>query len=467
MAGLDDKEVYRLKFPAHSKHAHSTLMAKKPYWIDSGKFTLLQRVSMLAFGVLTFYLLVRMLDKEGYGVWMLFLSVSALLDTARAGFLKNPLIRYLNTIDPEEKKNLQASSFAMNVLFSILSSTILVLGAGWLSASWDAPQITVLFYIYFFTNLLCSVFYHCEYLQIAHFRFKGPFWGYFLKSGLFSGCVAFFYFTDYTGDVVILSYCYLVTTLVATAVMVMFSYDLISFRVRFKATWLKELFSYGKYTLGTNISAVFMRNIDLWMLGWFISPAAVAVYNVAIRVANLFEVPLMALASVMFPQAVKKAEEEGESAMKELYEKSVSLILMMTTPMVILVLIFSDEIVWLLTGDGYEEAAMVLNVTMLYGLIMPFNKQMGILLDAIGKARLNMFFVAGNAILNCILNALLIPTFGVIGAAYATLFSMLTAMIVNQIYLRRTFAIEIKNLLHYSRYYFVEIRKRVFAKLGH
>lgn len=437
-------------------------MAKqKSYWIRSGKFTLLQRVAMLIFGVGTFYLLVRTLDKDGYGTWMLFITVTALLDTARNGFLKNPLIRYLNKVDKEEKVSLQASSFALNVMFSVISSFILVLCAGLLADAWDAPYIRLLFYIYFFTNLAYAVFFHCEYIQIANFRFKGPLLGALLKSGLFFLSVAFFYFTDYSGNVVILSYCYLGAAIIATAAMVITSRDLINFEFNMKLSWAKELFSYGKYTLGTNISAVFMRNIDVWMLGWYLTPAAVAVYNVAIRVANLFEVPLMALAAVMFPQAVKKAEEEGESALKELYERSVALIVLLTAPMVVLVILFSKEIVWLLAGEGYEETAMILNVTMLYGLIIPFNKQMGILLDAIGRAKINMLFVARNAVINGILNALMIPQFGTIGAAYATLSTMLISLFINQIYLHRKFSIELRNLPRYSKHYFFEIWKRV------
>lgn len=439
---------------------------QKSYWIKSGKFTLLQRISMLIFGVLTFYLLVRTLDKEGYGIWMLFISVTALLDTARAGFLKNPLIRYLNKIDQGEKKTLQASSLGMNLLFSLISSTVLVVVAGFLAAAWDAPKIEILFYVYFFTNLLLAFFYHCEYVQTAHFRFGGPFIGYFLKSGLFFICVAFFYFTDYEGDIITLSYCYLGTAVIATIAMLITSRDLLNVGFGLKKSWIVKLFAYGKYTLGTNISAVLMRNVDVWMLGWYISPAAVAVYNVAIRVANLFEVPSMALAAILFPQAVKKAEAEGEKSLKELYEKSVALILILTAPLVVLVVIFSRDIVWFLAGEGYEEAAVILNITMLYGLIIPFNKQMGVLLDAVGKAKLNMFFVIRNAAINCILNALFIPFFGIIGAAYATLTTMLIVLVINQIYLKRKFNIRMKSLADYSWYYIKAIKIKLLGVVG-
>jgi O-antigen/teichoic acid export membrane protein len=217
--------------------------------------------------------------------------------------------------------------------------------------------------------------------------------------------------------------------------------------------WTRALFSYGKYTLGTNLSAVLMRNIDIWMIGWYLTPAAVAVYNVAIRIANLFEVPSMALASILFPEAVRRAEAEGDVAMKSLYEKSVAVILLFSVPFAIFVIIFSNEIVALLAGAEYAEAGIILNITMLYGLLIPFNKQMGVVLDAVGKAKKNMFFVMRNAIINTILNILLIPYIGVMGAALATLSSMIIVLLLNQVYLYKNFEISLKNIaFHFGNY---------------
>ena len=64
----------------------------KGYWIRSGAYTILQRSSMLLFGVGSFMLLVRMLSKEDFGVWSLFLSVATLFEVARNGLIQNALI---------------------------------------------------------------------------------------------------------------------------------------------------------------------------------------------------------------------------------------------------------------------------------------------------------------------------------------------------------------------------------------
>jgi Na+-driven multidrug efflux pump len=86
---------------------------------------------------------------------------------------------------------------------------------------------------------------------------------------------------------------------------------------------------------------------------------------------------------------------------------------------------------------------------MLYGLLVPFNKQMGVVLDAVGKAKTNMIFVLRNALINVALNSIYIPIWGMQGAAFATLSTMLIVLFINQIYLKKNFNIELKTLFTY------------------
>ncbi|MGM0581500.1 MAG: flippase [Bacteroidota bacterium] len=433
---------------------------KQSYWIQSGKFTLLERVSVLIFGVFTFILLVRILGKEEYGAWMLFISLATLLETARNGFFKNPLIRFSNTKNQSEKGLIQSTSLVLNIIFSVVVSLILALVAIPLAEAWQSPSLVQLLYIFIPTSLILALFFHLDYIQRANFQFFGPFLGYFLKNGLLFFIVLYHFFFEIPLSLFQLGIWFGVSALTGTLVSFIASKSKISFHINKK--WTRELFSYGKYTLGTNISAVLMRNIDIWMIGWYLTPAAVAVYNVAIRIANLFEVPSMALASILFPEAVRRAEADGEAAMKSLYEKSVAVILLFSVPFAVFVIIFSNEIVALLAGSEYAEAGIILNITMLYGLLIPFNKQMGVVLDAVGRAKKNMFFVMRNAIINTILNIIMIPIYGVMGAAFATLSTMVIVLLINQVYLHKNYDISLKSIGFYFGDYGIKAFKKVF-----
>ena len=236
-------------------------------------------------------------------------------------------------------------------------------------------------------------------------------------------------------------------------------YLVVSFKLDGK--WFKKLADYGKYTFGTNISSMVVRNMDSWMLGALLSPTAVALYNPAIRIANLFEIPGTALASVVFPQAVKRIDEEGETAARKIYEKSSVFIFASILPFVCFVLIFAEELIMIIAGKEYIESASIVRVTILYGLVIPFNKQFGVVLDAMGKAKLNMLYVMRNAVINFVLNFFFIQKFGVVGAAYATLSTFVISSILNQVYMYNHMGVRL------STYpgYFLEFYRMGYALL--
>lgn len=443
------------------------------YWINSGKFTLLERVTLLFTGLINFYLLVRVLDKEDYGTWIFFLTVITLLDTARHGFFQNPLIRFLASEEQNHslKSRIQFTSFVLNLGLSTGFSLLVLLVMYPVSAAWNQPQLFTLFLVYLGTNVIHSFLFHFEYILKAHFRFKGSFFGVMTRGVSLIIIIGYYFFSNQELSLWQLAIFYGVSSLLGTLSSAYFVRDVFKLGVKFDKGWARKLFGYGSYTLGSNISAVLLRYIDTWMLGFFISPIAVAVYNVAIRISNLFEVPSMALASMLFPKAVQRAKEQGDKAFKDLYEKSVAVIILFIFPFVVLVISFSDQIVMLLAGEEYMETAGILKITMLYGLIIPFNKQMGILLEAVGQAKKNMMFVARNAAINFVLNGIAIPLYGTIGAAYATLTTMIIAAILNQFYMAKNYEVEILSLPKYLKHYIsyginrvraMGMRKRLF-----
>jgi O-antigen/teichoic acid export membrane protein len=210
--------------------------------------------------------------------------------------------------------------------------------------------------------------------------------------------------------------------------------------------WLSELFHYGKFTFGTNVSSMIVKNIDSWMLGRMISAESVATFNPAIRVSNLVEVPADTLSFIYFPHLSKKissAENDQVHTVKYFYEKAVATVMAVMIPIVVTTILFADEIVHVIAGRGFEETVPILKVTMLFGLLIPFNRFLGITLDAIGKAALNFKMVLAMAAMNALSNILFIQRMGTIGAAYGTLTTYLIMVSCNQIFLHRRFGVSL------------------------
>ena len=82
----------------------------KSYWFKSGSLTLLNRLSITMFGLLNFFFLIRILDQDDFGAWVIFLSITGLSESIRNAFIYNPLLRYLNSEDEENHKDIKSAS---------------------------------------------------------------------------------------------------------------------------------------------------------------------------------------------------------------------------------------------------------------------------------------------------------------------------------------------------------------------
>ena len=226
--------------------------------------------------------------------------------------------------------------------------------------------------------------------------------------------------------------------------------------------WVKKLLAYGKFTFGTNMATMAFKSLDRLVIGSF--PALltqVSTYDLSIKINNLAEVPTTTLAAILFPQSARKNHEEGNSAIKFLYEKSVGVLMSLIIPIIIFILLFADVIVNLLGSSAYASAAPILRITIFFGFFMAFGVQFGTVMDASGKPKLNFWITTLGAIVNLACNYVFISWFGVIGAAYGTLLAMFLMFSIMQILLNRIFGVQLVNVFKYAFSFYGEALTRL------
>ena len=409
----------------------------------------MNRLFITLFGFINFYILIRVLSKEDFGAWVLFISIASLMELIKHGFVRNPLIRFLALSPDEEGPGIQTASLWLNTVVGILEVLVLFLCAIYLSDFWDLPQLRSLFMIYMISTVLLVPINHFDVIQHARMQFKGTFLSNFVRHcGLFLFIVIVF---SLGFEIQLEHVAYAQMTAIFLSGFVSFRYAkrYLQFSKKLDWRWIRELRSYGFFTFGTNVSSMITKSIDSWMLGRLISPAAVTILNPALRIANLVEVPTDTLTSILFPKLSERIAKEGPGAARYLYEKAVGTITAFMIPVVLFFILFADPIIRLIAGPGFDQTVPILQITMLYGLIIPFNRFLGITLDAIGKAKTNFLFVLRNAAFNVISNYFFISRFGIIGAAYGTMTTYVVITIINQVYLHIYLRIKIRNVVRH------------------
>lgn len=176
----------------------------------------------------------------------------------------------------------------------------------------------------------------------------------------------------------------------------------------------------------SGIAIVIYMKIDQIMLGQMVGDEAVGIYSVAVRISEVwYFIPMMIVASA-FPailEAKKRSEAQYYQRLQHLYDLMVWLSCVVALPMTFL----STPIVTLLFGDAYTESGPVLAIHIWAAVFVFLGVASGKWFLAENRQILSFQRTLLGAVVNVVLNLILIPSFGVIGAALATVISQATA----------------------------------------
>jgi len=404
------------------------------YWFKSGSLTLINRIAITLFGLLNFFFLVRILSKNDFGVWVIFLSILALSESIRNAFIYNPLLRYLNSAEGEEKKDIITASLFLNLLAAGIISVVFIALAFTINYVIDGPEMESMFLISIISVFGYTLFAHFNFLQQANLRFGGTVVSTMVQKGSLFIYILYIYIFHQPTSLYLLALVYSIGYVLSSIIAFFFAREENELYWKFDLKWTSKLFHYGKYTLGTNISTMLNKSTREWFLGGMIGNSAAAIFAPSVRVTNLFEIPLGAIASVFYPEMINRVKNEGNKAAKYMYEKSVGVLLIAIIPALILIYFLAEPIVLIIAGAEYPESIPILKIMVFYGLFLPFQRQFGVTLNAIGKAHINFYFIVITSVVGIIITYIFIRLYGSIGAAYSTVVTYaLSAFIIQYI----------------------------------
>lgn len=416
----------------------SKLPSENNYWVRSGSYVFLQRISIFIFGFGSYFFLVRYFPQAEFGVWALFVVITSIIEMSRSAFIQNAFVKFYSQPEVDKGKLAVASlflNFASNITFIVLMLLLIPV----LKDFWKAPEIGSLIIWYSITSTILVPLTQLNYLEQASHSFKGIFWSAVARQGFFFGSVLIAYLfipnLSLSAFAAIQSFCALLGLFVAWKLSSRFLLEIPNVK-QLKIDWLvvKDLFKFGKYILGTGLTSSIGKSTDQVVLG-SLSHSTVALYNSAIRIMNFIEIPTYSISNVVYPKIAERVNQEGKAAAGKLYEKSVTYMVAIILPIIITLLIFPEFILWITAGSKYTEAAPVLRMIAATAILFPFNVQVGSAFEVIGKPHVSFGMNSGANILNLVLNVILIFKFGIIGAAWATISTSVSLFVVSQIWL--------------------------------
>lgn len=187
----------------------------------------------------------------------------------------------------------------------------------------------------------------------------------------------------------------------------------------------------------SGIAIMVYMKIDQIMLGQMLGDQAVGIYSAATRISEVwYFIPMMIVASV-FPailEAKKQSEALYHQRLQRLYDLMVWLAVAVALPMTFL----AGPLVNLLYGAAFSEAGTVLAIHIWASVFVFLGVASSQWYVAENRQILSFQRTLLGAVINVVLNYLIIPIYGATGAAYATVLAQASVGLLFDIFQKET-----------------------------
>ena len=228
--------------------------------------------------------------------------------------------------------------------------------------------------------------------------------------------------------------------LTASLILLFYVKNLGSFSLRpnfsiFKSPKLKQMLNYGMFTLLGGIGYTLTTKIDILMLPAYEGLRQTAIYTIAIFIATLMEIPKRSLTQAV-TSTLSFAIKDGDNAkIKELYKKTSINLFIFGSILFLLLWANIDDIFILIPKGGIYAAGKTVLFLFLIGklldLLSGINSEIILYSQYYKYSLLFMIFLG---IITITTNLIFIPIYGILGAAIATLLSIVIYMLARIIF---------------------------------
>lgn len=187
----------------------------------------------------------------------------------------------------------------------------------------------------------------------------------------------------------------------------------------------------------------FMKGwIDTIMIGVFLDEMYVGVYHITLKLTTLLAIALSAVSAVSTPLFSSAYSSGDTESLRSHVHQSSAIIFFTSLPIFLILVIFPEQILSLF-GDEFTIGKTSLIILAIGGLFNTYFGTAGYFMQMTGSQTTLQYITLATVIAGIILNVLLIPVFGISGAATAATISIAGWNISCAIYIRKKYAVNV------------------------
>lgn len=179
-------------------------------------------------------------------------------------------------------------------------------------------------------------------------------------------------------------------------------------------------------------------NLDTIMLGFIKTNEDVGYYNAATKIKGILVSIVTSLGAVLLPRVSYYIEHGQEEKFKAISQKALNFVFLIASPMTVYFILFAREGIFFLSGPAYEGSIMPMKLIMPTLLFIGLTNIMGIqILVPTGREKIVLYSEIAGAVVNVIINSVLIPSMAASGAAIGTVVAEFVVLLVQYYALRK------------------------------
>lgn len=186
-----------------------------------------------------------------------------------------------------------------------------------------------------------------------------------------------------------------------------------------------------------SIATTVYTNMDNVMLGFIKGTAENGYYDAAVKIKNILVSFVTSLGTVLLPRVSYYIEIGEKKEFNRIAKKALNFVFLISIPLCVYFILFSKPSIYLLSGASFDHAVLPMQLIMPTLVFIGLTNIIGLqIMVPLGKEKQVLYSEIAGAVVNIIVNMLLIPRLGATGAALGTVMAEISVFIVQVMGLR-------------------------------
>ncbi len=210
-------------------------------------------------------------------------------------------------------------------------------------------------------------------------------------------------------------------------------------KVKIDFNEFKKVASFSSALLLVSVLNFSLAYLDIIVISLFRSDYELGLYSSASPLSRAFLSFFIALQAVMLPKFSEFHAKNNFAEIKKhiVYAYKISVY---TLPLLLLAVALSEDVIEIFFGSKYVGASKAFEILLLGAYIFGFFSINSSLLQAANMQNRLVYAMSVATVINIVLNMLLVPKYGIEGAAFATTLSYISATVLSFIFLFQIFS---------------------------